>query len=79
MAVKDTTPDAPTDRLAGMSVAQFAQLGLGEIAYVRAAVVGQQKLFILSAANGERLLVAETQESAIANAVAHKLYPLTCH
>ena len=73
--------------------AEFAALGEGEVAYVRAmqsdevqrlfpqapAMAPGLQLFALLSASGEPILLADSRDAAVANAWAHDLQPVALH
>ena len=86
------TPTPPAEASA-MSSEAFAVLGGNEIAYVKAArsedvaylcpdapmLAPGQSVFVLHAADGTPLLVADTREAAIANAESEHLETVSLH
>jgi len=87
--------NAPTDRanLAGeLSAEDFASLGGGHIAYVRtirsedaaemfpqAHIAPGLRLFTLHAADGTPIMLTDSREAAIANAMENELVMLSVH
>ena len=87
--------NAPTDRanLAGeLSAEDFASLGGGHIAYVRtirsedaaemfpqAQIAPGLKLFTLHAADGTPIMLTDSRDAAIANAMENELVMLSVH
>jgi len=87
--------NAPTDRanLAGdLSAEDFASLGGGHIAYVRtirsedaaemfpqAHIAPGLKLFTLHAADGTPIMLTDSRDAAIANAMENELVMLSVH
>ncbi len=73
--------------------AEFASLGEGQIAYVRAIRSDEVRqlfpqapeltpgldLFALLSASGEPILLADSHDVAVANAMAHDLYTVSLH
>jgi len=88
--VKNTKND---ERHAPMSPQAFAVLGGGKIAYVKAirseevhnlfpeapALQPGLRLFVLHAADGTPIFIAESREAAIVNAHTHELETLSVH
>lgn len=72
---------------------ELAALGGGRIAYVRAmrgeeltrlfpqapSVAADQQIYVLLAADGSPLVIADTEQAAVANAWSHDLVPLSLH
>ena len=85
--VTKTTEVAPFDN------ADFATLGVGQIAYVRPIRSDEVRqffpqapdltpgldLFALLSASGEPILLADSHDVAVANAIANDLYPVSLH
>jgi hypothetical protein len=73
--------------------AEFAALGEGQVAYVKAmqsdevqrlfpqapAMAPGLQLFALLSASGEPILLADSRDAAVANAWAHDLQPVPLH
>lgn len=78
---------------AEFNAADLAALGEGHIAYVRAITSDEVKrmfpqapdltpgldLFALLSASGAPILLTDSREVAVANAMAHQLYPVSLH
>ncbi len=76
-----------------LSAHEFAALGGGRIAYVRAmrgeelsrlfpqapAIRPDQNIYVLLAADGSPLVIADSQQAAVANALQHDLVPVSLH
>jgi hypothetical protein len=66
----------PQSALAVESRQSFAQWGLGEVAYIKLESVGGKRLFVIHAADGERLMAVDSFELAAATAVQNGLMPV---
>lgn len=94
--MKNTTkPAAKPEAAAPLTPAEFANLGEGQVAYVRpirsddvARVFPQAdaselakglQLFVLLSANGSPILLTDSLDTATANAWAHDLKPVSVH
>ncbi len=62
--------------LAAEASQNFAQWGLGEVAYIKLESIGGKRLFVIHAADGERLMAADSFELAAAAAVQNGLMPV---
>jgi hypothetical protein len=62
-----------------MAPAGFAELGMGEVAYVKLEEIDGKRLFVIHAANGDSLAAAETQALAAAVIVQNDMVPLYTH
>jgi len=54
----------------------FQQWGVGEVAYIKLESIGGKRLFVIHAADGERLMAADSFELAAAAAVQNGLMPV---
>jgi len=88
-----TDPNTTFAAEAQFNPAEFASLGEGQIAYVRAIRSDEVRqlfpqapeltpgldLFALLSASGEPILLADSRDVAVANAVVHDLYTVSLH
>lgn len=90
-----TTTDLTIDTTATPAIdpAEFAALGEGHIAYVRPIRSDEVRelfpqapemspgldLFALLSASGAPIMLTDSREVAVANAMAHQLYPVSLH
>ncbi|GEO97731.1 DUF1150 family protein [Methylobacterium haplocladii] len=88
-----TDLDTTSDVAPKFDPAEFASLGEGQIAYVRAIRSDEVRqlfpqapeltpgldLFALLSASGEPILLADSHDVAIANAMAHDLHTVSLH
>jgi len=93
MKTTETTTNDMTTRAPTISPEALAQLGDGEIAYVKqirseevAALYPQApqiapgtQLFALHAADGTPIMLTDTREAAVANAWSHELETVSVH
>lgn len=86
---------ARTEAVSPLTLAEFANLGQGQVAYVRpilsddvARVFPQAdaselqsglQLFVLLSANGSPILLTDSRDTATANALAHDLKTVSVH
>jgi hypothetical protein len=75
MNMEKTTPE----KLALLSQQEMAALGMNDLAYVRPVVVEGKNGFMICAADGSPLGVAETRDLARAAARRHGLEPQLVH
>jgi len=68
-----------TEKLKQLSVQDFAQLGLPNLAYVRRVVVNDEIRFAIHAADGSTMGVAPDIEVAFAAVRQHDMEPLSVH
>lgn len=68
-----------TQKLKQLSVQDFAQLGLPNLAYVRRVVVNDEIRFAIHAADGSTMGVAPDIEVAFAAVRQHDMEPLSVH
>ncbi|WP_374448366.1 DUF1150 family protein [Stella sp.] len=68
-----------TQKLKQLSVQDFAQLGLPNLAYVRRVVVNDEVRFAIHAADGSTMGVAPDIEVAFAAVRQHDMEPLSVH
>jgi len=62
-----------------LTESQFAQLGAGQVAYVKAVVVDGKQVFAIHAANGTPMALAEDQAVAVAAIIQHEMAPAAVH
>jgi hypothetical protein len=62
-----------------LSVEQLGQLGVSQIAYVKAATVNGQHGFAIHAADGTPMAVAGDREVAMAAILQHEMHALSVH
>jgi len=62
-----------------LTESQFAQLGAGQIAYVKPVVVDGKQVFAIHAANGTPMALAEDQGVAVAAIIQHEMVPAAVH
>lgn len=62
-----------------LSAAQFAQLGVPELAYVRPIMVDGSMAFGIFAADGSAMAVAPEYDLAVAAIVQHEMCPAAVH
>jgi hypothetical protein len=63
----------------GMSAADFALLGMDDVAYVRQAPDGSAAAWAIHAADGRAIGSAPSRELAFAAVVQNDLHPLSSH
>ncbi len=64
---------------ATMSAADFAVLGMDDVAYVRAAPAGAAAAWAIHAADGRAIGSAPSRELALAAVLQNDLHPLSAH
>ena len=88
-----TGPTSATPQTVSLTDEQFANLGGGHVAYVKAmlsddvarifpqapAIQPGLKLFALLAADGSPIMLTDSRDAAIANAWEHELQPVSLH
>lgn len=88
-----TEPNTVEAAVQAFTPADFAHLGEGQIAYVRPITSDEVKrlfpqapdltpgldLFALLSASGSPILLADSRDVALANAMAHDLHPVSLH
>jgi hypothetical protein len=57
----------------------MAMVGLETMAYIKPVVEGELTSYVVYAADGTRLAIFDSQESAYYNAVKHNLAPVSIH
>lgn len=62
-----------------ISVNDFMNFGLGQIAYIRSEHNSFTTSYTIHAANGIRLTTANTMDDALSTALIHNLEPVTLH
>jgi len=62
-----------------MSAEAFAQWGVGQIAYIKPVVVGDQLVAAIFAADGQQIGLSANRDVARAAAIQHSLEPLSVH
>ena len=68
-----------TEKLKQLSVQDFAQLGLPNLAYVRRVVVNDEIRFAIHAADGSSMGMAPDVDVAFAAVRQHDMEPLSVH
>ena len=68
-----------TERLQPMSVPEFSQLGVGQVAYIRSIVVNGMPAFAIYSAAGQQLAVVPTRESAVGIVRQNEMEPASPH
>ena len=68
-----------TERLQPMSVPEFSQLGVGQVAYIRSIVVNGMPAFAIYSAAGQQLAVVPTRESAVGIVRQNEMEPASLH
>lgn len=68
-----------TEKLKHLSIQDFAQLGLPNLAYVRRVVINDEIRFAIHAADGSTMGVAPDIEVAFAAVRQHDMEPLSVH
>ena len=68
-----------TERLQPMSVPEFSQLGVGQVAYIRPLVVNGMPAFGIYSAAGQQLAVVPTRESAVGIVRQNEMEPASLH
>jgi len=68
-----------TERLQPMSVPEFSQLGVGQVAYIRSIVVNGMPAFAIYSAAGQQLAVAPTRYSAVGIVRQNEMEPASLH
>ena len=63
----------------GVSIVQFADLGLNDLAYVKRALVDGARVWAVHAADGTPLTTLNTRETAFAAVRQHALDPVSVH
>ena len=63
----------------GVSIVQFADLGLNDLAYVKRTLVDGARVWAVHAADGTPLTTLNTRETAFAAVRQHALDPVSVH
>lgn len=66
-------------KLRGMTSQEFCLLGTEELAYVKPITFKNTPCFLVSAADGRQLWIAEDYESAVMAVHEHDLHPVSVH
>ena len=72
------TNSAPID-IRHLSDKDFAELGVSQVAYVKAVEVDGKHLFAIHAANGTPMALADGHEVAVAAILQHEMQPALVH
>lgn len=75
----DNAPSPTQSMLRGLSTAQFQQLGMNEIAYIKQIKQGVDQGFAVHAADGTLLTVQNALQNAVILTRQNDLIPVTVH
>ena len=68
-----------TENTAGASAVDLARLGLGEIAYIRQAIINHEQVWAIFNASGEAIGAAQTFDQAWGAVRQHDMAPARVH
>jgi hypothetical protein len=72
-------PEVASFDIRHLSTEQLAQLGVSQIAYVKAVTVNGEHGFAIHAADGTPMALAGNREIAMAAILQHEMHPLSVH
>lgn len=62
-----------------LSEMEFAQLGVSQVAYIKAVTIEGKLAFAIHAANGTPMALAEDRDVAAAAVIQHEMHPVLVH
>ena len=74
-----THTEAPGIDIRHLSETEFAQLGVSQVAYIKAVTIEGRIAFAIHAANGTPMALAEDRDVAAAAIVEHEMHPVLVH